>query len=351
VSATQPRRALAPRPAAGRVGSRGLRCRAVVPLVIAAAVLGAGCAEDAPGPPAATSSPAAAPTPTSGAADGPALLLLDRADDTAALSLLALSGGIVALPLPSPSTAAIVVLPDGGLVAFLADGRTFLTPGVSELLAGAAWRPLDLGGAAALPPGTIIFGAIASPDGTRLAAIARSPLAEAPSALVLVELDRGRRTIHPLPDESTGAPPAWVDDDRVAIVQRDRFGRTFLAIVVVASGEIVDRISLRALNLGTSGDARTAVILGDESRLLIGTTAAVLERRAAPDDGPAAPASDRARGGLALDREGGRLAVVVEGDDGSWRVAVYERVGDGWRTAIRLVTPPGAQGGAVAWLP
>ena len=368
MSTRPPSRALAPRPATGRAGSRpapGSRTRAAL-LVAVVVTLGA-CAPIAPSAPAPSDGPGL-PVPTTtgsspgvpglttpaGGSAGPELLLLADAEGTRTLSLLRPSSNGIGLPLPDPSTVAVVPMADGSLVALLADGRAFVARrGAPGLRAGDGWRSLTLAGDGELPPGALVFfGASLSPDGTTLAAIARPPDTEAPGALVLVEPGRGRREVLPLDGQSAGTPPAWVDDERVAILQRDRLERTYLALVVAASGEIVDRISLRALDVRTSGDARTAVVLGDEGRLLIGSTAAVLDRRAAPDGGPSTPSTDRTRGGLALDHDGRRLAVAVdEGDDGLGLIAVYERVGDTWQTGVRLAAPAGSHGGFIAWLP
>lgn len=348
---------LAPRPAAGRAGSRpapGPRTRVALAAAAAVAVVLGACAPTAPSARTTTVAPGSpAPTTPPGGSTGPEILLLADAEGTRTLSLLRPSGDVVALPVPDPSTAAVAPMADGSLVALLADGRAFVTPrGAPGLRAGDGWRALPLAGGGSLPPGNLVFfGASLSPDGTTLAAIARPPDTEAPSALVLVEPGRGRREVVPLAGQSAGTPPAWVDDDRVAVIQRDRFDRTNLAIVVAASGEIVDRISFRALNFGTSGDARTAVVLGDESRLLVGSTAAVLERRAAPDGGPATLAADWARGGLALDGAGRRLAVVVEDSSGVSRIATFERVGETWQPGVRIAAPSGSSGGWIAWLP
>jgi hypothetical protein len=248
---------------------------------------------------------------------------------------------------------AVTPMFDGGLVALLGDGRAFAAPGgAAGLLAGTGWRALELRWAGALPDTAIIFGAAASPDGRRLAAIARPPDAEGPSALVVVEPDEGRGFTWTLVAESLGVPPAWIDDSRVALVQRGRDGQTFLSILAVATGREIDRISFRALDFRTSGDARTAVVLGDESRLLVGATEEVLARRRAPDGGPATLPGDVVRGGVALDREGRRLAAVVDDEvAGVGRIAIFERVAGAWQATSRIAAPRGSSGGTVAWLP
>jgi len=241
---------------------------------------------------------------------------------------------------------------DSSLVALLADGRAFVAPdGPGGLLTGSGWRTLDLRWVGALPPPAIVLGAAASPDSGRIAAVARPPDAESPSALLVVDPGEGSAVGWLLPDESLGSPPAWLDDDRVAVVQRGRDGRTFVAIVDVATGQVVDRIPLRALAFGTSGEAQTAVVLGDESRLAVGPTAEVLELRRVPGGGPAVRPGDVVRAGIALDRRGERLAAVVEDVTGVGQIATFERVGDAWEPGPRIATPSGVGGGWVAWLP
>ena len=142
-----------------------------------------------------------------------------------------------------------------------------------------------------------------------------------------------------LPDESLGAPPAWLDSDQVAIVQRGRDARTLIAVIDLATEGVIDRIPFRALALGTSGDGHTAVVLGDESRLLVGPTADVLERRRAPDGGPDLAPGDVVRGGVALDRDGRRLAAVVEDTAGISRIATFVRAGDAWQPDVRIPGP------------
>lgn len=290
-------------------------------------------------------------TPT-GAAAGPELLLLADRGDVTSLSLVRLSGDVVPLPMPDPSVAAVVPVANGKLVALLRDGRAFVAPrGPAGLLAGTGWRALALTGAGSMPPGTMVSAATSSPDGTRLVAIARPRDAFLPSALVVIEPGRERRDIRPLANETEGVPPAWIDDSRVAIVQRDRLDRTFLAIVAVATGRVTDRLAVRVLDFGTSRDSRTAVGKTHD-RIVVGPTASVLELRRAPDAGPATPPDDFVRGGVALSSDGHYLAAAIEEDDsGRSRIAIYEQTGGSWRPTIRITPPAGTLGGWLTWLP
>lgn len=329
--------------------------RRPVALVIAgwiAAGIVAGCGTSSPSQPTAAPSPTGAPAASPGETAEPTLLLLATVDDVRVLGFVRPSVGVLALPLPDPSTMAVTPMGDGSLLALLADGRAFVAQdGPAGLLSGTGWHPLELEWNGALPAEAIIFAASASPDGKRIAAVARPPFAESPSALVTVEPAAGRAAAWALPDESTGAPPAWLEGDHVAVVQRGRAGQTFLAVLTAASGKVIDRITFRALDIGTSGDAGTTVIHGDESRLYVGPTADVLERRHVPDEGPVIRPGDVVRGGVALDRDGRRLAAVVEDAAGINRIATFVRGGEGWEPDVRLAAPPGSYGGRLAWLP
>jgi len=368
MSRIPPDRFVAPRPAAGRARSRhaawfgsGIVC-SLVALAIA------GCAPAAPTTPAAPAVPTAPAAPTPGASPtpaasesppaptggfaGPELLLLAYDGDSATLSLVRLSGEVVPLPLPDPAVAAVAPVAGGRLVAVLRDGAAFVAPrGPAGLLAGTGWHALALEGSGALPAGTIVWSATSSPDETQVAAIARPRDAESPSALVVIVPGRGRRDVRPLANGSEGVPPAWVGPGRVAIMERDRFDQPFLALVTVATGQVIDRLSFRALDFGTSRDGRTSVVLAGD-RIVVGPTASVLETRRAPDAGPAMPAGDLVRGGVALSADGRFLAAAIEeGDPGPSRIAVYERTGGAWQPVIRIQPPVSASGGWLTWLP
>ena len=373
MSRIPPNRFVAPRPAHGRARSRhapGFGACLARSLV---AVAVAGCAPavppaptpGAPTPRTANAATPGAPTPRvsptpAGAATppppnrtpaGPDLLLLTGAD-AAALYIVRLSGDVVPLPLPDPSVAAVAPTAGGQLVAVLRDGRAFVAPrGPTGLQAGTGWRELALTGPGTMPPGAVVWSATSSPDGTWLAMIARPRDAESPSALIVIEPGRGRRDILPLADGSEGVAPAWIDDARVAIVQRDHFDRPFLALINVATGRVTDRLVIRALDFGTSRDARTSVVLTDD-HIGVGPTASILELRRAPVTGPTTPIGDCVRGGIALSGDGRFLAVAIEeGNPGPSRIAVYERADGTWRTATRITPPASASGGWLTWLP
>jgi hypothetical protein len=295
---------------------------------------------------------AATQTPTDNASAGPDLLVLASAGDVASLDLVRLSGEVIPVPLPDPSVTAVVPIAGGRLLAVLRDGRSFVaTRGPAGLAAGTGWRAVALSGPGTMPSGAFAWAATASPDGSRVAVIARPADAQAPSALVVIEPDRGRREVHPLADESEGVAPAWVDTARVAIVQRDRSDRVFLALVAAADGRTLGRVDVRAVGFATSGDGATCVALPGD-RVVVGPTASVLAHGLLPESGPAQAAADRPSGGVALSGDGRFLALgVQDGETDPTRLAIYEQIGGSWRAGPRIALPAGASGGQPTWLP
>jgi len=291
-------------------------------------------------------------TPTlTGATPEPELLLLASAGGVASLHLVRLSGDMIPVALPDPSVAAVVPIAGGRLLAVVRDGRSFVATRGRAGLAVPGWRTLALGGPGAMPPGAFAWSAAASPDGSRVAVIARPADAQAPSALVMIAPDRLRREVHLLGDETEGVAPAWVDPARVAIVQRDRFDRVFLAVVAAADGRIVERVRVRAVGFATSGDGATCVSLPND-RVVVGPTASVLALGLLPESGPALPAADQLSGGVALSHDGRLLALAVQdGEAGPGRLAIYAWIGGAWQAGPRIALPAGDSGGQPQWLP
>ena len=70
-----------------------------------------------------------------------------------------------------------------------------------------------------------------------------------------------------------------------------------------------------------------------------------------PTAGRTSQPGDVVRGGVALDRDGRRLAAVVEDTGGISRIATFVRAGEAWEPDVRLAALPGSFGGRLAWLP
>ena len=373
MSTVPPNGPIAPRPAAGRAGRRHApritaRGRAVGGLLaVLIAIVLAGRSPDAGQP---TAPAAATPVPTANATvapsavaptegNAPALLFLGNVEGPWQLSLLSPTGGVVPLPLPDSATVAVAPVAGGGLVALTADGRAYGAPGgAAALAAGGSWDPLPLAADGALPPASVIYpGASVSPGGMAVAAAALQPDGGGHGAIVVIMLHEQRMTIYSLEPQVAGLPSAWLDDERFAVLGRDVMDRINIGVVRAADGRILDLLRRRAPYLVTSGDGQTVAVAGADAlepgRIRIGTTAQMVRERALPDRGPSLPAGAYPSGGMALDGDGRRLAVVATGDhlDAPARVFLFERAGEGWREVAMVAAPAGASGGTIAWLP
>jgi hypothetical protein len=173
----------------------------------------------------------------------------------------------------------------------------------------------------------------------------------APTSLVVIEPATGRREIRALVEESQGSPPAWVDGAHVVIVKRDRYDDVFLGLLEAATGRVTDRLRIRALDFEVSGDTSTAAALVDGDRVVIGPTASVLTTRRLPSIGPALPAGDRVSGGIALSRDGRLVAIVIQGDAGPHRLAIYEQAAGEWNAGASFALPAGVFNAIPSWLP
>jgi hypothetical protein len=125
------------------------------------------------------------------------------------------------------------------------------------------------------------------------------------------------------------APPAWLDDDRVALIGGATTEPTAL-IVDVTTG---------AIEAGPTGDRRIAISLDTEvvatsagpgSSVDIGATSAWLEDSDVSTGSIDATDEDATAISIALDRTGVRLAIVWVDGDGSVRLTVHDG-DDGWR--------------------
>lgn len=172
----------------------------------------------------------------------------------------------------------------------------------------------------------------------------------APTSLVVIEPATGRREIRALVDESQGSP-AWVDGSHVVIVKRDRYDNVYLALLEAATGRVTDQLRIRALDFEVSGDTGTVAALVDGDRVVIGPTASVLTTRRLPRIGPALPAGDRVSGGIALSRDGRLVAIVIQGEAGPHRLAIYEQAAGEWHASATIVLSAGVLNAIPSWLP
>lgn len=204
--------------------------------------------------------------------------------------------------------------------------------------AAVAWEIIDLGTAA---PGVVVGSAV-SPDGSRLVAALAAADPRRPYDVVTVEIGSRRTSAVRVAAELDGIP-TWVDDHRVAIPTIGPGHVRVLTIVDVDDGSQGTRPTELA-DLTRSADgarfATATAIYGPTIFELANPSAAVIAHTGVVDN----------HGSVALDRNGGRLAVVLEDEDGdAIAVGVYSEA-IGWNEEARFAIPGGAKRAVVTWL-
>jgi hypothetical protein len=250
------------------------------------------------------------------------------------------------LALPEPAAAWVSAGRTNVLLATLIDGRTFVSNSLGE--DDPTWRLVEAVTVDDQPPEPpLYFGSwdppggayvqlgadFAAGDGLRV--VVTDPALEGATVAALAET-------RPLP-----APPAWIDDDRVAVVAATA-DSTETVIVDTPSGDTEPGPAGVRL-VATSADAAVAAVwpgpgspvgvLATEA-WLAGQTASV---RIDPPEAGWSPAV------LALDRPGERLAVVwTDGDGNPTRVTVHAGTRE-WRT-IAIIPLDDVGAASVAWI-
>ena len=285
-----------------------------------------------------------------GAAEQPAdgLLVLST-DEPRSLDVLATrpeSDGAVAIGLPLPEDGANSISAGRGgiLVATTADGRLVTSDpvdphGSAVDVAALEWRRVqakdESGGS--LPPR--IWSATWDPSGRRFAALSGD---RGDYQLLLVDPTDGKLTIIPLNMALGTNAPAWLDDDRIALLQGHRQAPAS-SVLDTTTGKIA-KGPAGELHLASSADGTVvATSAGPGKPVVLRSSKGWLA-----DDGTSIGSVEVPEGfteatRLALDATGRRLAIVWLREDGTTECHIHDGA-DGWG---RVLTTPG---GAVAWL-
>lgn len=245
---------------------------------------------------------------------------------------------------PDPATAWISGTAGGGLVATLADGRLAVLDDAIET--SGEWRLVEPSNQGE-PVGSLLFAAT-SPDGSRVASLALGPAGQ--FRLALTDPATGQSVTFPIEAEPALTSPAWLDQERIAVVVLDPDIGGAVSIADASSGELTGGPG-NVRSLGVSGDGAVVAWTSTVDGRLYGSNArswlAGEEVAALPMAGP-----DGARpGSFALDEAGSRIAIVWEDDAGEVvEIGILARTADGW-SAVETVTPPGDDPRAVVtWL-
>jgi hypothetical protein len=248
--------------------------------------------------------------------------------------------------LPDPATSWISAGRANVLMTTLIDGRTFVSDPLDEK-ADPGWRSVEAVGVDDRPvEGPLYFGTW-DPAGGAFAMLGSDFGEGSGLRIVVVDPALEGASVATFPDTTAAAAaPAWVDDDRVAVVVVTADGSSTL-VVDTATGDAAPGPADVTL-VATSADAlMTALWRGDGPVEVLATDAFLAGDPATirldPPDGARRP------GAFALDEAGARLAIVwLDESDAPLTVAVHERARDWSRTA--QIGLDGAAVATVAWL-
>jgi hypothetical protein len=248
------------------------------------------------------------------------------------------------IDVPDRATAWISGNRTGGLVATLADGRLAVLDDPS--VASGTWRIVDptTDGESI---GSLLFAAI-SPDGSRAASMGLGSAGQ--FGLTLSDLATGQSVAFPIDGEPMLTSPAWLDDERVAVVVVDPDTVGAISIVDAASGDLTGGPgNVRSLAVSADGAvvAWTSTVDGrlygsNAPSWLAGEEIAALAIEAQGGTTP---------GSFALDGTGNRIAIVWEDETGQVAsIAVHARTAAGWSPVQRFEAPGGDPRAVVTWL-
>lgn len=293
---------------------------------------------------------ASEPVDDQGAARG-LLTLTAGADGQARLDLVTDRGDTVGpedVALPGPETTWIDAGRADVLVANLADGSLVISDPVAPAAEDLDWRSVE----ASDPSGPLGDGpfwfAAWDPEGGRFATIRGDLVGGTGLDLLLVDPTLGTSFAIPLDAALLASPPAWLEDDRLALVGGSSAAPTAV-IVDTTDGSVSDGPD-GARRLATSADgSRIATSAGPGQPVVVRLSEAWLAGDGTSIGSVDAPSADAAAASFALDRDGGRLAIAWRLADGTVQVDVHEEA-DGWRRTVSRTLDDGARGAVVGWL-
>lgn len=245
---------------------------------------------------------------------------------------------------PGATTAWISAGRRGTLLATLSDGTLRLSDRIrADRQPG--WRRVPSPDET-LPAEPLYFGQWA-PSGDRFITVASDFGENGVGSLFVVDPIADTSLIVPLARLPLPAPPAWIDDDRVAIATGGG-----LVIVDLRTGELSPgpgaELTQGVLVDASADGSRVAVARQERGSVEIRIRGEWLTGSGQPE---ATIEGNGSIGAIALDRRGERLAIAWGGDPGrSGAVVVYTRASS-WREAARIDLVGKGARAAVTWLP
>jgi hypothetical protein len=240
---------------------------------------------------------------------------------------------------PVPAKVRHVAAAGGSVVVATDDGQFLVASPIAPAAGDLPWRPL----AVDLPPAGFTAGIDVSPDGRSLAVVEAAEDADRLD-LVTVDLASGGSETRGL-DLRANGPPSWLTSDTLALEVIGRDDRSGLIALDTAGGE-PDASESHGFALAATPDGRTIAVADDAAGAVVVRDRAAWwsDAEGGGDPGLDPEVTDVVQD-VAIDADGGRVAVVYAGaDTPEWTLAVY-RLGEGrWEritsTEVTSDAPP-----------
>lgn len=245
---------------------------------------------------------------------------------------------------PGATTAWISAGRRGTLLATLSDGTLRLSDRI-RADAQPGWRRVPSPDES--PPTEPLYFGQWAPSGDRFVSLASDFGENGGGSLFVVDPIADTSLIVPLATLPLPAPPAWIDDDRVAIATGGG-----LVIIDLRTGELAPgpgaELTQGVLLDASADGSRVALARQDRGSVEIRLRGEWLAGSGQPER---TIEGNGSIGAIALDRRGDRLAIAWGGDPGtSGSVVVYTRASS-WREAARIDLVGKGARAAVTWLP
>jgi hypothetical protein len=307
------------------------RCRALGAVsVVAWAAIASGCA---------------APRPSPDAAPDDLVALVATADSNRLLGWDAGGDDAVPIDLPGGEAAWVATGRADVLAAIMGDG-SIATSDPVRLGKKLAWRTVHATGPNGDPPKGPYYFASWDPEGGRFATLAGDVVAGDDVRIVLIDPSVGTAFEIAIEDSVVGAPPAWIDADRLVVVTGDAGQPTSTIVDTTTSESTEGPIGARLIATSANG-GRVATMAGQAQPIVIHDTGGWLAGDGSSIASIDPPDTSTTAIAFALDTTGDRLAIAWVDGNGAVTLAIHAAA-SAWRRVARPSIAD-AEGAVVAW--
>jgi hypothetical protein len=282
------------------------------------------------------------------------LAILAGEPGRASLTVLDEDGSERDVELPDPDAAWLSVSAGGRFLVSFGDGR-LMRSSVHGRGDGPTWAEVR-GAEPTRPVPTKLSFAVWALDGGRLVALDADFTSGGTFNVVVIDPATRGGLVLPIERPPAAAPPAWLDESRVAVPTLEGPDRIpGFSVLDTATGD-VSPTRLEGVGFAATAARGSAVALREGDRIVVqDAPAAVLQADRTAPPSTEVPLGDRADGSapgvFALDPPGNRLAIVWLAADGTAaEIRIHDRAA-GWRQTARVPIPKSGTRAVVGWVP